>query len=683
MAGSIPNEIGGLHNLEILSLAPNKLNGHIPSAIFNISTIKRISVTDDLLSGRLPLSTDLWVPNLEELYLSINNLIGTIPDSISNASKLIYIDMEHNSFSGSIPNTFSTLRNLQWLNLMHNNLTLEKTTTSELGILSSLANFQGLRRLHLSDNPLNTHLKLPISLGNLSTSLQYFDLGNCKLRGKIPEDIGNFSSLITLNLSHNGLSRPIPTSVGRLQKLQGLYLNDNNLQGSIPSELCQGNSLYDLFLDNNKLMGPIPLCMDNLASLRSLSFASNELTFSIPSNLWSLAYILHINLSSNSLTGSLPMDVGNLKVVTDIDLSNNQLSGNIPTSIGGLQDLVSLVLGNNNLEGSIPDAFGNLLSMEFLDLSKNNLFGEIPKSLKKLLHLNYLNLSFNTLQGVIPTGGQFNNFSAHSFVRNKALCGAPRLQVPQCKKSLKGSALVLKYILPAIFSTILLGAVVSIIFTWGRRRNLKLALEVTTLTYLAWRRVSYQDLLRATNGFSEGNLLGIGSFGSVYKGTLSDGMTVAVKVFNLQLEEASKSFDAECEVFCNIRHRNLIRIICSCSNEIDFKALVLDYMPIGSLEKWLYSESSNLNILQRLNIMIDAASALEYLHHGYSTPIVHCDVKPSNVLLDGDMVAHVADFGISRLLSGGDSMTQTMTLATIGYMAPGDVNFPIYKFYFV
>ncbi|KAI5323712.1 hypothetical protein L3X38_032784 [Prunus dulcis] len=114
----------------------------------------------------------------------------------------------------------------------------------------------------------------------------------------------------------------------------------------------------------------------------------------------------------------------------------------------------------------------------------------------------------------------------------------------------------------------------------------------------------------------------------------------------------------------NIRHRNLIKII-NCCSEIDFKALVLKYMPKGSLEKWLYTKNS-LNILQRLNIMIDATSALEYLHHGYSIPIVHCDMKPSNILLDDDMVAHVADFGIAKLLGGGDSITQTMTLATVG-----------------
>ncbi|KAH9747804.1 protein kinase domain-containing protein [Citrus sinensis] len=118
-----------------------------------------------------------------------------------------------------------------------------------------------------------------------------------------------------------------------------------------------------------------------------------------------------------------------------------------------------------------------------------------------------------------------------------------------------------------------------------------------------------------------------------------------------------------------IRHRNLAKIVSSCSNP-GFKALILQYMPQGSLEKWLYSHNYLLNIEQRLDIMIDVACALEYLHQGYSTSIIHCDLKPSNVLLDDDMVAHLGDFGIAKLLDGVDSMKQTMTLATIGYMAP-------------
>ncbi|XP_041026918.1 receptor kinase-like protein Xa21 [Juglans microcarpa x Juglans regia] len=173
-----------------------------------------------------------------------------------------------------------------------------------------------------------------------------------------------------------------------------------------------------------------------------------------------------------------------------------------------------------------------------------------------------------------------------------------------------------------------------------------------------------------TNGFSSNNFLGEGCFGSVYQGTLSDGMNIAIKIVNLQVKGAFKSFDAECEVLRNICHRNLVKIITICSN-IDFKAIVLEYMPNGNLKKWLHSQDYYLNILQRLNIMIDIASTLEYLHHGHSTTIIHCDLKPSNVLLDEEMVAHVADFGMAKLFDDRDSKMQTMTLATLGYMAPG------------
>jgi LRR receptor-like serine/threonine-protein kinase FLS2 len=251
------------------------------------------------------------------------------------------------------------------------------------------------------------------------------------------------------------------------------------------------------------------------------------------------------------------------------------------------------------------------------------------------------------------------------------------MQVPQCKEGVSRPkkttiAHILKYALPTIGSTILV--VVALVLVWIRcqNRNKKIPVEANSLPLATWRRISQQELLQASDGFNASNLLGKGSFGSVYQGTLSDGIIVAIKVFNLVVEGAFKSFDTECEVLRNIRHRNLVKIISTCSNT-DFKSFVLEYMPNGNLEKWLYSEDHCLSVLQRLNIMIDLASALEYLHHGYSTPIVHCDLKPSNVLLDEDMVAHVADFGIAKLLGDGDSMMRTITLATIGYMAPGDV----------
>ncbi|GAY64309.1 hypothetical protein CUMW_232530 [Citrus unshiu] len=133
----------------------------------------------------------------------------------------------------------------------------------------------------------------------------------------------------------------------------------------------------------------------------------------------------------------------------------------------------------------------------------------------------------------------------------------------------------------------------------------------------------------------------------------------------------------------SIYHQNLIKIISSFSND-GFKALVLKYMPHASLGKCLYTSNYILDIFQRLNIMIDVALVLEYLHFGHTTPIIHCDLKLSNVLapiihcdlklsnvlLDDNMVSRLSDFGMTKLLFGEDQLvTQTQTLATIGYMA--------------
>ncbi|KAL1533667.1 non-specific serine/threonine protein kinase [Salvia divinorum] len=183
------------------------------------------------------------------------------------------------------------------------------------------------------------------------------------------------------------------------------------------------------------------------------------------------------------------------------------------------------------------------------------------------------------------------------------------------------------------------------------------------------RRISYIELERGTSSFCETNLLGRGSFGSVFEATLFDGLKVAVKVFNLELQGTTRRFDAETAILSSIRHRNLVRVIGCCSN-MEFKALILTYMPNGSLDEWLHYDMYDLDLIQRLKIAIDVEAAVEYLHYGHTFPVVHCDIKPSNVLLDQDMTAHLADFGISKLFDGGETVIQTQTVATIGYAAP-------------
>ncbi|XP_017979870.1 PREDICTED: probable LRR receptor-like serine/threonine-protein kinase At3g47570 [Theobroma cacao] len=613
----------------------------------------------------------LWLPKLEQLLIGGNELNGAIPTSISNASKLTRLDLSSNSFSGYTPIDLGNLRNLQQLNLHSNNLA-STLSSQEMSFISSLANCKALRLLDFNDNPLIDG-ELPIFIGNLSISLQIFDASACKIGGNIPGEIGNLSNLISLEIENNELIGSIPTTIGRLEKLQGLHLDGNKLEGSIPYELCRLKSLGFLYLTANKLAGPIPACLGDLVSLRHLHLGSNKFANSIPSTFTRLIDILQLNLSSNFLSGSIPIDIGKWKVVTIIDFSENQLLNEIPSTIGDLKDLTYLSLSGNRLQGSIPELFGELTGLQFLDLSRNKFSGIIPKSLQRLLYLEYFNVSFNRLHGEIPNGGPFANYSIQSFMGNEALCGAPRLQLPPCtsnstKHSRKATKL-LEFILLPVGSTLLTLAII-VLFFQSRRKHLKQKIDQENSIGLAkWRRITYQELHQATNGFCESKLLGVGSFGSVYQGAFLDGLNVAIKVFNLEVEGSFKSFGVECEVLRYIRHRNLVKIISSCCN-VDFKALVLEFMPNGSLEKWLYSHNYFLDMLCRLNIMIEVASALEYLHHGQTIPVAHCDLKPSNVLLDEDMVAHLGDFGIARLLGEEDSAVQTITLATIGYMAP-------------
>ncbi|XP_052287221.1 receptor kinase-like protein Xa21 [Citrus sinensis] len=670
--GEIPHEIGNLPNVEILGIDENHLVGDVPNTIFNMSTLKALSLLNNTLSGSLPSSSKnlIGLPNIERLNLGLNNLSGRIPGFIFNASKLFLLELTGNSFSGFIPDTLVNLRNLEHLGLGYNYLT---SSTPELSFLSSLANSSSLKYIVLAENPLNG--VLPSSIGSLPITLEEIYLQNCKIRGNIPKEIGNLVNLITLHLGNNQLSGSIPITVGRLNTLQGLGLENNKLEGPIPDDLCQLVRLSELHVDHNKLSGPIPACFGNLNSLRNLSLGSNELSSFIPSTFWNLNNILSFDFSSNSLNGSLPLDIGNMKVVVEINLSRNYLTGDIPTTIGGLTNLQLLSLENNRLHGPIPESFGALTSLESLDLSVNNLSGVIPISLEKLVYLKDLNLSFNRLEGEIPSGGSFANFSAQSFMGNDLLCGSPHLQVPLCKSSphqkSSKNVILLGVVLPlSVFIIAILLALGIGLITRYRKGNTELSnIEVNMSPQAMWRRFSYRELLLATDHFSEKSLIGIGSFGTVYKGRFLDGMEVAIKVFHLQFDGALKSFDAECEVLKSVRHRNLVKIISSCSNG-NFKALVLEYMANGSLEKCLYSSNRSLDIFQRLSIMIDVALALEYLHFGYSNPVVHCDIKPSNILLDDDMVAHLSDFGIAKLLNGEESM-RTQTLGTIGYMAPG------------
>ncbi|KAK2983454.1 hypothetical protein RJ640_024450, partial [Escallonia rubra] len=630
LLGPIPPNMGNLSFLVSLDLSNNNFSGGtIPATIFNLSTLQILSAASNQLSGALPLYTSHQLANLEMLYVGYNSLTGNLPDSISNASKLTRLDLFANNFSGIIPNSLGNLGLLEYLILGRNNF-ISEPSSPELSFITSLTNCKKLRVLLIRGTLIAG--TLPVSVGNLSASLQEFHACGSRIRGTIPNEIGNLSDLISLSLHGNELSGSIPNTIKSLRKLQMIAVDDNKLRGSIPDDFCQLPNLGGLYLGYNQLSGSVPACLWNISSLRHIYLCSNKLTSRIPASLGNLQDLLTFDASFNSLHGSLPSEIGNLKVVTLLDLSYNNFSGNIPSSIGGLQNLVNLSLGHNELMGTIPETFRSLVSLEILDLSHNNLSGVIPKSFDELLYLKYFNVSYNNLYGEIPSGGPFGNFTSQSFLPNEALCGATQFGVRPCKTNSVGRLKTLKKVVIICVSSAisLIVLLLTFLLLWIRcQKSKRLPVEIDLQPVAEHRRITYQEILEATNGFEESNLLGNGSFGSVYKGILFDGMVVAIKVFELQQEKVLKSFHIECDIFRTIRHRNLIKIVTSCSNP-DFKALILEYMPNGSLEKWLHSCSYVLDILQRLDIMIDLSYA-EYGSEGLVS--TSCDVYSYGIIL--------------------------------------------------
>nr|XP_016472653.1 PREDICTED: probable LRR receptor-like serine/threonine-protein kinase At3g47570 [Nicotiana tabacum] len=672
LQGPIPPELGKLSNLRQLSFDLNhNLIGQIPDAIFNISSLELVGFSFNNLSGRIPATTGRRLPNLRGIYLSYNQLEGEIPPYITNASKLNALALDMNLLTGTIPTNLGNLRELRGLFLFGNQLNNEPSEY-ELQFLNSLVYCRMLRSLAVGSNLLNGIL--PSTIGNLSSTIEIFHIADAHINGLIPKGIGNMSGLTKLNFQDNNLIGSIPYEVGRLKKLQGLFLSNNKLQGRILDVVCDLSNLVVLHLPENELSGVIPECIGNLSMLQQLDLASNNFLSKLPLSLWKMSSLLTLNMSRSSIQGEVPPDIGELKAIVAIDLSGNHFSGMIPSRIGDLENMLYLSLSNNSFLGLIPLSFSSLISLVFLDLSLNALSGSIPKSLENLSHLASINVSFNDLEGEIPSGGVFANSTSQSFLGNKGLCGMQVLGVSACTITNSGQRsrskkLVLKVVTPVVISSFIIFLLASI---WimkrqkkkGKPKDVEKVPEIRT-----YQLVSYLEIQRATNNFDGSNLIGVGSSGSVYKGTLSSGIVVAIKVLDLQNEEACKRFDTECEVMRNVRHKNLVPVITTCSSEY-IRAFVLQYMSNGSLDNWLYKEDHHLNLHQRVTIMLDVALAVEYLHHGHHTPIVHCDLKPANVLLDDEMVAYVSDFGISKILAVSKSMAHTETLGTLGYIAP-------------
>ncbi|XP_039170615.1 probable LRR receptor-like serine/threonine-protein kinase At3g47570 [Eucalyptus grandis] len=461
---------------------------------------------------------------------------------------------------------------------------------------------------------------------------------------------------------------PAPDARPALRKVDHrvvLVVLMNNFKGLIPSYLEMYQSLTLLDLSSNNLSGPIIFPM--------------------------VGSLIYLNLSWNCLSGVLPMEIGNLKHLNSMDVSGNILDGEIPSSLGNCDGLVTLRMRGNLFHGSIPQSINSLRGLEVLDLSNNNFYGEIPKFLEAFQFLENLNLSYNHLEGPLPIQGVLGNVSVTFVTGNEKLCGGmPEFGLPKCiSRNSKSGGVIhkLKITIAVVFGLLGITLVVTFLYLcWLKQKRNEPTSSGSNISLL---NLSYGTLLKATDGFSSTNLIGVGSFGSVYKGLLQEnGNVIAVKVLNLTRHGALKSFKAECEALKSIKHRNLLKVLTVCSGVDykgdEFKALVYEFMVNGNLEEWLHpnpapnnadGHSKKLSFLQRISISIDVAFALDYLHNQCEIPIIHCDLKPSNILLDADMVGHVGDFGLAKIVLESTfdtraSMSSIGLRGTIGYAAP-------------
>ncbi|TQD99240.1 hypothetical protein C1H46_015154 [Malus baccata] len=680
-SGTIPSELGHLHKLKELDLAGNHLTRTIAPSIYNISSLVLFTVASNQLWGEIPSNIGDTLPNLLFFRNCFNKFTGKIPTSLHNISGIRSIRMSNNFHEGTVPPGLGNLPFLEMYNIGFNRIV--SYGKDGLNFITSLTNSTRLQFLAVDDNQLEG--LIPESIGNLSKFLQRLYMGGNRIYGNIPSSIGHLSSLTLLNVSYNSISGEIPPEISQLEKLQMLGLAGNKMSGHIPNSLGNLRKLNNIDLSGNYFVGRIPPSFSNFHELLSMDLSNNLLNGSISGeilNLPSLSTIL--NLSNNFLSGPLPEELGHLTSVVTIDLSSNQFWGLIPSSIEKCKSLDGLFMARNKLSGPLPNALGEIRGLVILDLSSNQLSGSIPDKLQDLHILRYLNLSFNHLEGVIPNRGVFRNVSSVHLEGNPKLC----MHFPCVNRRRK--VLVRVRITTIVLATLAVCIMVGLLLHIRKKRGSggkATTIETNSALLLKGQHqmVTYEELRGATGNFNTENLIGSGSFGTVYKGFLREGTEVAVKVLDAKMRASWKSFLAECEALRSVRHRNLVKLITSCSSldfkNMEFLALIYEYLSNGSLEDWISGKRKNedgdgLNILERLNVAIDVACGLDYLHHDCEVPVVHCDLKPSNILLDGDMNAKIGDFGLAKLLMERTEIAQQSISSTnvlkgsIGYIPP-------------
>lgn len=673
-----PVEVLDLHELEWLYMTNCNIRGEIPRGIGRLNKLINLELSTNNITGEIPAEignlTNLW-----QLELYENGLTGKLPVGLRNLTKLENFDASQNNLEGDL-SELRFLRNLVTLQLFMNNF--QGQIPAEFG------EFERLVNLSLYTNRLTG--PVPEKLGSWA-EFDYIDVSDNLLTGSIPPDMCKRGTMSELLMLQNRLTGEIPATYANCSTLTRFRVSNNSLSGAVPGGIWGLPNLNIIDVAMNQLDGPITSDIGNAKSLGQLFVYKNRLSGELPEEISKVESLVAIDLSDNQFSGRIPSKIGDLKHLSSLHMQNNMFSGSIPDSLGSCDSLSDLDVANNSLSGKIPPSLGSIPVLNSLDLSDNHLSGQIPSSLSSL-KLSFLDLSNNQLTGQIPLSLSIEAYNG-SFSGNPGLCSSTITSFRRCSPETGTSKDIRTLIICLVVVVVLLSlSLACYVRVYKREKD-----QERSLKEESWDVKSFQVLTftedEILDAIKEENVIGKGASGNVYRVVLNNGRELAVKhIWNTdsgsgsgggwrksrttspmlgKRSEKSREFDAEVETLSSIRHVNVVKLYCSITSE-DSSLLVYEYMPNGSLWDQLHTcRKTELDWETRYEIAVGAARGLEYLHHGCERPVIHRDVKSSNILLDEFLKPRIADFGLAKIVQANSSNDSTHVIAgTHGYIAP-------------
>lgn len=676
-SGEFPSGISNLKQLVVLDAFSNSFSGELPADVSEISSLKVVNFAGSYFSGPIPSEYGSF-QSLEFIHLAGNYLSGSLPPELGSLKTLTHMEIGYNSYQGGIPWQFGNLSELQYLDIAGANLSgtvpyqlsnLTKLHTLLLfrnklsGLIpNDFSEIKTLMSLDLSDNLLSG--PIPQSFSELK-NLRLLSLMYNGMSGSVPESLAKLPNLDTLLIWNNFFSGSLPKDLGRFSKLKWVDVSTNNFIGSIPTAICAAGELTKLILFSNNFSGGLSPSISNCSSLVRLRIEDNSFSGEIPLDFSKFQYITYIDLSGNRFTGGIPADISQASNLQYFNVSNNlELGGIIPEKTWSLPLVQNFSASSCNVSGNIPP-FHSCKYLSVLELNMNNFSGTLPKSISKCGSIKLLNVSFNDISGSIPPEKVFKLMDSSSFLGNPKLCGAPLRPCHHGKEIPNDLELGSKRTQKIAWVLIICGVVV--IF---------LAISLFGVSYFRkgnqgqWKMVSFiglpqftaNDVLRSFNSIETMELVPTLS-GSVSKAVLPTGIIVLVR--RIEWESKRLKFMLEfINQMGNARHKNLIRLLGCCYNK-NLAYLLYDYLPNGNLAEKIKMKR---DWAAKYKIVIGVAKGLCFLHRDCFPAITHGDLRASNIVLDENMEAHLAEYGFKHLAQLNDSSVA----ATISRIKAGE-----------